>query len=50
MGLVLQIFGLHALLLSLLLRLLRVANRSICLEHNVARGHVSLLYLPPSNT
>ena len=50
MGLVLQIFGLHVPLLSLVLRLLRVANRFIRLEYNAARGHVPLLYLPPSNT
>ena len=49
-GLVLQIFRLHAPLLSLVLRLLCVANRYICLEHHAARGHVPLLYLPPSNT
>ena len=49
-GLVLQIFRFHSPLLSLVLRLLRVANRCIRLEHNAARGHVPLLYLPPSNT
>jgi len=49
-GLVLQIFRLHAPLLSLILCLLHVANHSICLEYNVAGGHVPLLYLPPSNT
>ena len=48
--LVRQIFGLHAPIFSLVLRLLRVANRSLRLEHNAARGHVPLLYLPPSNT
>jgi len=49
-GLVLQIFGLHAPLLSLVLRLLRVANRSIRLEHNAAGGHVPLSCISPSNT
>jgi len=50
MILVLQIFGLHAPIFPLVLRLLRVADRSFCLEHNAARGHVPLLYLPSSNT
>ena len=49
-GLVLQIFGLHAPLLSLILRLLRVANRSIRLEHHAAGGHVPLSCISPSNT
>jgi len=49
-GLVLQIFGLHAPLLPLILRLLCVANRSICLEHNAAGGHVPLSCISPSNT
>ena len=39
-----------AALLSPILRLLLVANRSVRLEHNAARGYVPLLYLPLSNT
>jgi len=47
--LVLQIFKLHAPLLSLILRLLYVANHSIRLEHNAAGGHVPLSCISPSD-
>jgi autophagy-related protein 9 len=45
-----QILGFYSAFLPPILRILRMANCIICLEHNAARGHVQLLYLPPSNT
>jgi len=44
------VFRVHAPLLSLILRLLLVANRPIRLEHNAAGGHVPLSCISPSNT
>ena len=48
--LVLQILGFYSAILSPVLRVLRMASRAIHPEHHAARGHVPLLYLPPSNT
>jgi hypothetical protein len=46
----LQFLGFYVPLLPAVLCFLRLANRFVCIKHNASRGHVSLLYISPSNT
>jgi Autophagy protein ATG9 len=46
----LQFLGFYVPLLPAVLCFLRLANSFVCIKHNASRGHVSLLYISPSNT